>query len=57
MYDLEARVIGTFFLRGVRSNRIGSDAAKLAGIPIAITNDGGLEAVVFDFIIERSLGS
>ncbi len=35
----------------------GTEAVKLAGIPIVISNEGRLETIVTDFMIERSLGS
>lgn len=35
----------------------GAEAVKLAGIPIVISNEGHLETIVTDFMIERSLGS
>lgn len=38
-------------------SRYGADAVKLIGIPIVISNDGRLESIITDFLIERSLGS
>ena len=38
-------------------SHFGADADKLNGIPIVISNEGCLETIVTDFMIERSLGS
>jgi hypothetical protein len=35
----------------------GADAVNLTGFPIVISNEGRLDTIVADFMIERSLGS